>query len=87
IVLDRRCEAASPEEFQFALDRVAEGTIPSDAHLRLRDAARAFRRRLHRRAVIDAGTGVEIALAQFNRTTTRLPLPKDRSATLGWYIT
>ena len=57
---------------------------PSDAHLILRDARAAHRRHRLRQAVIDAGSAVEIVLADFNRAVTRVTTPSK--PTLGWYV-
>ncbi len=56
----------------------------SDAHLLVRDGRAQLRRGHTRRAVIDAGTAVELALADYNRRG-----PKVNTGgrpTLGWYV-
>lgn len=60
------------------------GSLPSDAHMLLREGKAAKRRGQHRRAVIDAGSATEITLADFNNRVTRIPAG-DRPP-LGWYV-
>lgn len=61
------------------------GNLPSDSHLLLRDAHAALCRGSLRLAVLDAGTGVELALAALAATVPNLNVPSK--ATLGWYVT
>jgi hypothetical protein len=63
---------------------VNAGTIPSDAHLLLRDSRAEFRHGRYRRSVIDAGSATEITLADFNYRVTHVNTP-PQGATLGWY--
>jgi hypothetical protein len=58
--------------------------MPEDAHLLLREGWAALRRSRLQGAVIDAGAAVELTLADFNRTVTKVNPPK--APTLGWYI-
>jgi hypothetical protein len=58
-------------------------TFPSDAHLLLRDGRAQWRRGHMRRAVIDAGSAVEVVLAAYNQRVTKV---NTRKATLGWYV-
>jgi hypothetical protein len=61
------------------------GRLPGDAHLLLRDARAALRRKRTRIAVIDAGTSVELTLAAFNSAGPNLK-PRRGKPTLGWYV-
>lgn len=66
------------------IGHVNNGLIPSDAHLLLKDGRAELRRNHYRKAVIDAGSAVEITLADFNDRVTHIntgPRP-----TLGWYV-
>jgi hypothetical protein len=65
-----------------AAKQSSEGRSPSAVHLLLRDGRAAFRRHQFRRAVIEAGSAVELTLADFNRTVTKVT---TRKPTLGWY--
>lgn len=59
-------------------------TAPGDAHLLLRDARADFRRGRLRKAVIDAGSAVELTLADANAKGPKVntgPRP-----TLGWFV-
>ena len=60
------------------------GQAPSDAHLLLRDSRAARRRHQFRRAAIDAGSALEVALADFNNHVTHVIFP--RPPTLGTYV-
>ncbi|CUR57329.1 hypothetical protein NOCA240056 [metagenome] len=66
---------------------VNDSTQPHDSHLLLREAHLARRRGRLRRAVIDAGTATELALAEWNvRSNGNKQPPRGRFATLGWYV-
>jgi hypothetical protein len=56
----------------------------SDAHLLVRDGRAQLRRNHTRRAVIDAGTAVELALADYNRLGPKVNTGSGQ--TLGWYV-
>lgn len=60
-------------------------TLPSDAHLLMRDARAALRRQRTRIAVIDAGTAVELTLAAFNDKGPKLSSLRGQP-TLGRYV-
>jgi hypothetical protein len=68
-----------------AATQVSLGASPDDAHLLLRDSSAALRRKQYRRAAIDAGSALELTLADFNRTTTRVNWGR-RNPTLGVYV-
>jgi hypothetical protein len=67
-----------------AAKQVSLGALPDDAHLLLRDSRAALRRKQYRRAAIDAGSALELTLADFNRATTRVTW--SRNPTLGTYV-
>lgn len=69
-----------------AIRRANAGGMPSDPWLLFRDATAAHRRGNSRRAVIEAGTAVEMTLADYNTRVTRAK-PKKGLPTLGWYVT
>lgn len=82
--------AANFESVSLALLRRAAkqanaGSSPGDAHLLIRDSRAALRRWQLRRAAIDAATAVELTLADFNRSVTKINTPA-KGATLGWYV-
>jgi hypothetical protein len=79
-----RDEAINLPRLRKAVHEANAGSTPTDAHLFLRDARAALRRGGYRRAVIDAGSAVELTLAQFNAATTRVNT--GGRATLGWYV-
>ena len=79
-----RHQAINLPRLRHAVKATNTGEMPSDAHFLLRDARAALRRGGFRRAVIDAGSAVELTLASFNRTTTRVNT--GGRATLGWYV-
>ena len=66
------------------IGHVNNGLIPSDAHLLLRDGRAELRRNHYRKAVIDAGSAVEITLADFNARVTHINT--GQRPTLGWYV-
>jgi hypothetical protein len=82
---NHRQEAISFPLLQCAIEQANRRASPSDAHLLLRDGRAAFRRGYRRRAVIEAGSAVEIVLANLNRQVTQVD-PDGRSPTLGWYV-
>jgi hypothetical protein len=76
-------ESLNLPRLRKAAAQVNIGAMPSDPHLLVRDARGAFRRGKFRIAVIDAGSGVELALAAFNQAVTKVKTPPK--PTLGWY--
>lgn len=52
----------TPDEWQLAVKQASAGDAPPEEYALLSDARAALRRHQHRRAVIDAGTAVELAL-------------------------
>ena len=68
---------------QRAIQLANADAMPSDSWLLLRDAFGPHRRLRHRRAVIEAGTAVELTLADFNSNGPKLK-PKSGYPTLGW---
>lgn len=83
-VIVREIKALSLRRFQRAIRQANADTMPDDAWLLLRDAFGSHRRLRYRRAVIEAGTAVEITLADFNNRVTKLKA-KGGPPTLGWY--
>jgi hypothetical protein len=77
-------ESLGLTKFRKAVMHSNSGRLPSDAHVLLLDGRAAFRRKHHRRAVIDAGSAVEIALADFNRRVTGVNM--GSKPTLGNYV-
>ncbi|WP_448620059.1 hypothetical protein [Geodermatophilus sp. URMC 65] len=70
-----------------AVQLANEAAMFDDAHLLLRDSRAAVRRGQYRRAAIDAGSALELTLADFNRTVTKLSLHRPgRPPTLGTYV-
>jgi hypothetical protein len=61
-------------------------TLPSDAHMLLKESRAARRRGQYRRAVIDAGSATEITLADFNRRVVHAAPRPGQLPTLGWYV-
>jgi hypothetical protein len=62
----------------------SSSATPSDARLLLRDASAALKRGNRRRAIIEAGTALEVALADLNRT--RLKQNIGGRPTLGTHV-
>jgi hypothetical protein len=67
-----RFEPLNLGQLRKVLTESNAGRRPDDAHLLLRDGRAALRRGGPRRAVIDAGSAVEITLATHNRTNVRV---------------
>jgi hypothetical protein len=84
-VVVREIKPLSLRHFHQAIRRANADTMPDDAWLLLRDAFGSHRRLRYRRAVIEAGTAVEITLADFNSRVTKFKA-KGRPPTLGWYV-
>lgn len=76
-------EPLTQELLRSAFERSSNGSLPSDARLLLRDARVDHRRERLRKAVIDAGSAVESALAGWCRSN-GVALPKR--PTLGWFV-
>jgi hypothetical protein len=79
-------EPISLSALEGVLGLLATGSRPSDAHLMLRDARAAHRRHRSRQALIDTGSAIEMALADFNRKVTKVPIPTYPKPSLGWYV-
>ena len=77
-------QAVTLPRLRRAANLTNRGETPSDVHLLLRESRAALRRMRLRLAVIDAGTAVELALAEYNRVHTQVNTP--RLATLGWFV-
>jgi len=77
-------EEVNLRTFLKILAKLRASEVPSDAHLLLRDARADLRRGRYRKAVIDAGSAVELTLADVNR---RGPNVNTGSRpTLGWFV-
>jgi len=85
-IILREVEELSLNQLQRVLHGASNGLRPSDAQLLIRDARSELRRGRHRRAVIDAGTAVELTLAAFNARVTKAKPSRGRFPTLGWYV-
>lgn len=70
---------------QRAIRLANADATPSDSWLLLRDAFGSHRRLRYRRAVIEAGTAVELTLADFNSKGPKLK-PRRGYPTLGWLV-
>ncbi len=68
------------------VNQANSGAMPSDVHLLIKDSRAALRRNHFRRAVIDAGSAVELALVDFNSRVTHVSPASGRLPTLGWYV-
>jgi hypothetical protein len=77
-------ESLSLPRLRKAAAEASARAMPSGAHLLLRDARVALRRGKLRIAVIDAGSGVGLALAAFNKNVTHVKTPAK--PTVGWYV-
>lgn len=81
-----RCDVITLPILYRVIRQANEGAAPSDPHLLLRDSRAALRRDHLRRAVIDAGSAVELALADFNSRVIHVSPARGRLPTLGWYV-
>lgn len=84
VTLDRTTPA-SLHVVRAASQFASDSATPPEDHLLLRDARAAARRGDFRRAVIEAASALEIALAEFNDEHVRVTPPKRPM--LGWYVT
>jgi hypothetical protein len=78
-------EAVKLPMLRKILNQANSGATPGDMHLLLKDSRAALRRNHFRRAVIDAGSATELALADFNNRLAHVPTG-SRLPTLGWYV-
>ncbi len=83
VVLDSS-EPLTAEMLHKVVEQANSGTMPSESRILLRDSNAALRRAHYRRAVIDAGSATELALADVNNNITKIPGPYRK--TLGWYV-
>lgn len=77
-------ESVTLPSLRRAAMNAGQRLVPGEAHLLLRDARAALRRSQLRRAVIDAGSALELCLADFNQTIVHANL--RRNPTLGMYV-
>jgi hypothetical protein len=84
-VVAREVKPLSLRPLEQAIRRANADEMPSDAWLLVRDAYGSHRRLRYRRAVIEAGTAVELTLADFNNRVTKIKENGPFPPTLGWY--
>ena len=83
-ITEDSAERLNLQSLRRVLAKMRTSSPPSDAHLLLRDARADLRRGRLRKAVIDAGSAVELTLADVNRRGPQVntgPRP-----TLGWFV-
>jgi hypothetical protein len=70
--------------FRAVILKANAGDIPDGSHLLLSDSRSDFRRNRYRKAVIDAGSAVEMCLKELNTNITHINTPPK--PTLGWFV-
>jgi hypothetical protein len=83
-ILGREEEPVNLPTLRRAATLASAGLDPGTAHLLLRDGRAALRRENRRRAIIEVGTALEIALADLNRTQVKTAF--KGKPTLGTYV-
>lgn len=83
-IMEDPAERLNLQSFRRVLAKMRMSSRPSDAHLLLRDARADLRRGRLRKAVIDAGSAVELTLADVNRRGPQVNT--GRRPTLGWFV-
>lgn len=85
-VVSRPAEVLTLPKLRRVVRGANEGLPPSEAQLLIRDARGELRRGRTRRSVIDAGTAVELTLANFNASVTKVRPKKGGFLMLGGYV-